>query len=172
MVHKCSLAHLRACLAYEEYGEERSRPTDCRVVQEHRKARESRELTLDSTTLCLGKYPDRLPRGEASRTQHIRHAYPTCHTSSDTRNLSTQLSSNPRGGLRASRVARAQQEHSPSLPQLRIMGVMSTCMPTGEASPRASPSPDEEPRRKRERRRTLQCPDGLHPKKSLPEHNG
>ncbi len=96
MVHKYSLAHPRDCLAYQEYREERSRPIDCRVVQEHRKERESRELALDITALCLGEYSDRLPRGEAPRTQHMRHAHPTCHTISDAWNLSTELSCKPR----------------------------------------------------------------------------
>ena len=55
-------------MAYQEYGEERSRPIDCRVVQDHSKERKSRELALSITALCLGEDPDRLPRGETPQT--------------------------------------------------------------------------------------------------------
>ena len=84
------------------------------MVREHSEERHDRELTLDITALCLGKYPDRLPRGEAPRTRRMRHAYLTYHTIAGARNLSTRLEGNPRGGLRASIAARAQRLHAPS----------------------------------------------------------
>ncbi len=55
MVHKGSLAHPRVFLAYEEYGEESARPTDCHVVREHRKERES-SGNIPPGCRCFGEW--------------------------------------------------------------------------------------------------------------------
>ncbi len=56
MVHKGSLAHPRVFLAYEEYGEERSRPTDCHFGSTGRSVRAAGTFPLAATASENGHY--------------------------------------------------------------------------------------------------------------------